>query len=88
MTEDDDDLVDPRLANRVEDVLEERPALELGERLGRTEAGRRAGRQDESGDGHPAVAVCVARCVVAGLEGLAPVPTTAARSRIGTPEPP
>jgi hypothetical protein len=60
MTEDHDDLVDPSLANRVENVLEERPTLELGERFRRTEAGRRAGRQDEGGDGHPAAAVCVA----------------------------
>ena len=47
-TEDDHDLVDPGPSERVEHVLEDRPAADGGEQLPAPEARARAGCQDES----------------------------------------
>ena len=53
VAQDDDDVARcPAVAERVEDVLEERPTVERGERLRRAEAARGAGGEDDGGDAH------------------------------------
>ena len=85
VAEDDDDFVDPGLADRVEDVLEDRPAVEAGKRLRRAEPARRARREDDGGDRHPAAAPTGALAAEAAAPG---APRPFAVSTIGRPDPP
>ena len=49
--EDDHDIVDARVGQGVEDVLEERPTVEGGQHLRPTEPGARAGREHDGASG-------------------------------------
>ena len=99
VAEDDDDVLEPGLGERVEDVLEDRPTAERREQLAATEPRRRSGREDDrpssrharivttvAGPSHPARRPAAAP--VGGRPRTSAQAIASARSRIGAPEPP